>query len=119
MPAGGSPHHSNRSEISRRNETDPRYAQERRRLGLRLRQLRDDLKLTQEQAAEKIGMHPIHLGRIEGGSENVTLATLIAISHAYRLPIKALFDDAAHESVPMPTKLRAKTRGARTSAPRR
>lgn len=84
---------AHRSEISRRNEQEPRFARERRRLGLRLRQLRDQRKLTQEQAAEKIGLHPIHLGRIEGGSENVTLATLIAISLAYRMQIKALFDE--------------------------
>lgn len=81
-----------RSEISRRNEEEPRFARERRRLGLCLRRLRDERELTQEQAAEKIGMHPIHLGRIEGGRENVTLATLIAISEAYRVPIRALFE---------------------------
>ena len=92
MSKGVSHRESSRSEISRRNETDPHFATERRLLGHHLRKLRTERNLTQEAAAEQIGLHPIHLGRLEGGSENVTFATLIAISLAYGVAIRDLFE---------------------------
>lgn len=39
-----------------------------------------------------IGIHPKHLQRLERGSANVTVATLAAVSLAYEVPIKDLFE---------------------------
>jgi transcriptional regulator with XRE-family HTH domain len=66
---------------------------ERARLGRRLRKVREGKGLTQEQAAEQIGIHPKHLGRVEGGTGNPTISTLIALSLAYGVRLPALFED--------------------------
>lgn len=65
---------------------------ERRLLGQRLFALRAARELSQEQAAELMGIHPKHLQRIEIGSANVTVAALVAAALAYRVPLRALFE---------------------------
>lgn len=62
-----------------------------RRLGRHLRALRDELDLSQEAAAERIGIHPKHLQRIERGVGNATVATLVAIAKAYEVSLSTLF----------------------------
>ncbi len=66
---------------------------ERRLLGNRLRQLREERKLSQQTAAEKMGVHEKHLSRVESGLVNVTIATLVAASVAYAVPLVALFGE--------------------------
>ena len=53
-----------------------------RRLGLRLKAIREERGLTQEQAAERASIHAKHLGVIEGGKSNATIATLVALAYA-------------------------------------
>ena len=48
----------------------------------RLLRMRKKLSLTQEAAAERIGIHEVTLREIECGRMNVTLATLVAIAVA-------------------------------------
>lgn len=60
-------------------------------MGSKLRELRTALMLSQEEAAERIGIHPKHLQRIEVGGANVTLATLVAAAVAYSVKVSALF----------------------------
>jgi transcriptional regulator with XRE-family HTH domain len=67
--------------------------EEQRRLGERLRVLREERGLTQERAAEWIGLHAKHLQRLERGSANVTLATLVATALAYRVSVRSLFEE--------------------------
>jgi transcriptional regulator with XRE-family HTH domain len=76
--------------------------EEQRRLGAHLRRLREDRTLTQEEAAEVIGIHAKHLQRLESGSANATLATLLAASLAYRLPIRSLFEERQSGSAAQP-----------------
>jgi transcriptional regulator with XRE-family HTH domain len=71
----------------------PLIKRELRRLGNRLRELREERGLTQEQAAEMIGVHPKSMPRIEGGTANPTLATLVAASMAYKVPLRELFPE--------------------------
>ena len=63
-----------------------------RRLGRRLRELRADRGLSQEQAAERAMLSAKHLRRLEGGEANVTLASLIACARAYGVQLRDLFD---------------------------
>jgi len=63
------------------------------RLGRRLRELRESQGLTQEQAAELMGVHPKSMPRIEGGTANPTVATLVAASMAYKVPLRELFPE--------------------------
>jgi transcriptional regulator with XRE-family HTH domain len=60
---------------------------------MRLRELRLAVGLTQEQAAEMMGLHPKYMPRLEGGTANPTVATLVAASVAYKVPLRELFAD--------------------------
>ena len=59
-----------------------------------VRRLRENLKWTQEQAAEASEVAVRHFQKIEAGDVNVTVATLVRVAKAFRVSIKALFDDA-------------------------
>ncbi|WIG98427.1 helix-turn-helix transcriptional regulator [Myxococcus sp. SDU36] len=58
---------------------------------MKLREARQARGLTQEQAAEMMGLHPKYMPRLEGGSANPTVATLVAASAAYKVPLRDLF----------------------------
>ncbi|MCC6808078.1 MAG: helix-turn-helix transcriptional regulator [Deltaproteobacteria bacterium] len=60
-------------------------------LGRRLRQLRVARHLTQEKAAEDIGIHPVQLTRIENAEANFMISTAYAIAFAYHVRIEELF----------------------------
>jgi transcriptional regulator with XRE-family HTH domain len=62
-------------------------------LGSLLRTLRLQRGLTQGQAAGLMGIHTKSLARIEAGSENLTVSTLLAASVAYKVRLRDLFDD--------------------------
>ncbi len=63
-----------------------------RKLGQRIKFLRENAHLTQEKLAEKCGISLDYLGKIEVNINKPGLKTLIKISNALGLPIKALFD---------------------------
>lgn len=64
----------------------------RKKLGLRLRSIRERKRLTQEQAAERAGIHAKHLGVIEGGKTNVSFPSLVALAYAYEVSLVAFFE---------------------------
>lgn len=63
-----------------------------RRLGVRLKELREERKLTQEQAAELAGLHAKHIGVLESGKTNPTFASLVALAMAYKVSLTAFFE---------------------------
>lgn len=73
---------------------------ERTRLAGELRALRKEKGLTQEQAAESIGIHAKHLERLERGIVNPTLATLVAIAMGYRVSLASLFSSRVPSARP-------------------
>ncbi len=64
------------------------------RIGARLRALRDECGWTLEQTAERASLHPVSLSRVETGSVNVTIATLVAVTRALGVELVALFDES-------------------------
>ena len=52
----------------------------RKKFGLHLRQLRQQKKLTQEELADKAGMHFTYVGQIERGVRNPSLINLYKLS---------------------------------------
>jgi transcriptional regulator with XRE-family HTH domain len=58
-----------------------------------VRRLREKLKWTQEQAAEVSGIAVRHYQKIEAGDVNVTVGTLVRVAKAFRVSVKALFDE--------------------------
>jgi transcriptional regulator with XRE-family HTH domain len=71
----------------------PIVERELKRLGRRLREARHARGLSQEQAAEMMGLHPKYMPRLEGGTANPTVATLVAASVAYKVPLRELFPE--------------------------
>lgn len=60
-------------------------------LGLRVRELRRALEMTQEEAAEGLEMHTQNYARIEQGRMNVTLETVVRLAQFYRVELHELF----------------------------
>ena len=63
-----------------------------KKLGQRIKQLRENAHLTQEKLAEKSGISLDYLGKIEVIINKPGLKTLIKISNALELLLKYLFD---------------------------
>lgn len=64
-------------------------------LGVRIRELRSKKEWSQEEFADKCGIHRSHMGEIERGETNLTLATLLIISKQLDVSISALFKGIA------------------------
>jgi DNA-binding XRE family transcriptional regulator len=73
----------------------PQFSQSetQRLLASNVRRLRGHLKWTQEQAAEASGIAVRHFQKIEAGDVNVTVATLVRVAKAFRVPVKSLFEE--------------------------
>lgn len=61
-------------------------------LGTNLRAARQRLKLTQEQVAERSGVHATEVSRIEAGKRDPKVSTLIRLARAVELPPGRLLD---------------------------
>lgn len=68
-----------------------RYRSELRRLGRRVRALREEHGWTQERAAESMGVDVTHLAKIERGTVNLTFGTIVRIAEGLDRPLSALF----------------------------
>jgi transcriptional regulator with XRE-family HTH domain len=69
------------------------------KFGKRLRELREERGLTQEQLAFKVGLSREYLSRIEGGRRNVSLNVIERLSEALNIPVHELltFDNGRCE----------------------
>lgn len=63
----------------------------RRRVGLRIRQLRLGGRLTQEQLAERAGLSYKFIGEVERGTGNPTVDSLAAIARALTVDLTEFF----------------------------
>lgn len=61
-------------------------------LGLRIKKIRCELGLSQEELAYRCGMHASHIGFLERGHRNPTLDTLERISLGLDISLSELFD---------------------------
>jgi ribosome-binding protein aMBF1 (putative translation factor) len=69
----------------------PRYRRELRELGQRLRALRQERGWTLEEASEQVGIDWRHIGRVELGELNVTIATLVRLAVGYGVKVGEFF----------------------------
>lgn len=88
-----------------RSEADPR-----RSLGLRIKELRAEYGLTQEELAERSGLFRTYMSRIESGSANPTLTMLYQISSAFAVDVRELLSPPAG---PIPPRVIAAERVSR------
>lgn len=61
-------------------------------IGQRIRGYRTGLKMSQEELAEKCGLHPTYIGQIERGEKNATLESISRIAAGLSVPLYTLFD---------------------------
>jgi len=66
-----------------------------RRLGKRVRKERQQLGWTQEDLAERCGMHPSYVGQVERGVKKISIASLEKLARALRVPPGSLLDDSS------------------------
>ena len=61
-------------------------------LGERIKAKRIEANLTQEMLAEKVGIHPTYVGKLESGKNNSSVMLMYKISRALKISLKDLFD---------------------------
>ena len=61
-------------------------------IGDRLRTYRNRVGLSQEELAEKAGVHPTYIGQLERGEKNATLESVEKVARALNLPFEVLFE---------------------------
>lgn len=62
------------------------------KFGERLREIRLERGLTQEELARKAGFHRTYAGNIERGLENPTIEAVSRIAEVLDVPVKSLFE---------------------------
>jgi transcriptional regulator with XRE-family HTH domain len=80
---------------SRRHRAGRRYRAAARKLGLRVRSLRRARGWTLEALAERADLDLKHLQKIEAGSLNVTLVTIVRISTGLGVSLGQLFEETS------------------------
>ena len=63
-------------------------------LGKRIREIRTQKHMSQEELAFKAGISAAHLGQIERATKNPTIDTVAGISAALGVPITTLFENS-------------------------
>ena len=61
-------------------------------LGIKIRNLRNELNLSQEEFAEKVGLHRTYIGQVERAEKNITLKNIHKICYALQIDPRELFD---------------------------
>jgi transcriptional regulator with XRE-family HTH domain len=62
---------------------------------LRLRQLRSECGLSQDDLADRTDVHPTAIGRFERGAREPRLTTILRIARGLEVPPSALMDELA------------------------
>ena len=70
-------------------ETDKTLLQE---FGLKVKQRRKELGISQEELAYRAGFHRTYIGMIERAERNITLSNLKRLADALGVGLKELFD---------------------------
>lgn len=72
-------------------------------IGQRIRNYRIQLKLSQEELAEKCGLHPTYIGQVERGEKNATLESISKIAAGLNITLSTLFENIEGIAVAEPS----------------
>ncbi len=61
-------------------------------VGQRIRNYRIQQQLSQEELAERCGLHPTYIGQIERGEKNATLESICKIASGLAISLSVLFE---------------------------
>jgi transcriptional regulator with XRE-family HTH domain len=64
-----------------------------KRFGTRVRTEREHIGISQEELADRAGLHRTYLGAVERGERNLGLLNVIRIARALGVPITSLFSN--------------------------
>ncbi len=64
-----------------------------REIGKRIRNYRTQQKLSQEELAERCGLHPTYIGQVERGEKNATIESISKIAAGLNIPLGTLFEN--------------------------
>ena len=70
--------------------------QARKRLGQRIRELRQALGLSREELAEEAGIYRTYIGAVERGERNISLDNIIALARALKVSASELLRGVDH-----------------------
>ena len=62
-------------------------------IGQRIRNYRLQKKLSQEELAERCGLHPTYIGQVERGEKNATIESISKISAGLKISLDTLFEN--------------------------
>ena len=87
-------------------------------IGRHIRDARKSAGLTQEAAANQLGLSPEHYGKVERGERTVNLERLVQISHLYGTTVCALLEgfdtEAAATVTQRPAEMAARNKAVRS-----
>ena len=63
------------------------------KFGERVRELRKEKKLSQEELAHNAGLHRTYVGMIERAEKNITLVNIEKVANALGIELKDFFDN--------------------------
>ena len=64
------------------------------KLGLRIRQARQEQKLTQQKLAELAVLSPNYVGKIERSASVISIETLVKLANALKMPVEYFLQDS-------------------------
>lgn len=67
-------------------------------IGQRIRAIRKERRLSQEELAERVGISSTHMSHIETGNTKLSLPVFVDIAKALEVQTDRLLSDAPHES---------------------
>ncbi len=62
-------------------------------LGDAIRIRRDQTGMSQEELAEKFGLHPVYIGKVERGEQWISLHALLRVAKALGVRVRDLVDE--------------------------
>ncbi|AUS98015.1 transcriptional regulator [Clostridium thermosuccinogenes] len=62
-------------------------------VGERVRHYRNKAGFSQDELAQKAGLHYTYIGQIERGEKNATLESIAKIAYALQVPLEVLFEN--------------------------